>query len=116
MKNTMEIVQFSTCLSISVFWLYYSVIRNKNYENAKIAGIAITYISYVISVLFQNPFEINLYYADCIGSIVSIVAILLHCFEIRKTHLGTTKKNLVICVNTGLLVFNFFFPFYILGG
>jgi hypothetical protein len=57
-----------------------------------------------------------LYYADCVGCLVTIMVILLHYKEIQKTNGGLNKYNLMVWIGSGLLVFNLFFPFYILNG
>ncbi|MEO0570361.1 MAG: hypothetical protein AAF039_01575 [Bacteroidota bacterium] len=101
---------------IYIFWLYYKLVTIKSHKKAIRLGVWITFASYGISILFQDPFHSNLYYADCIGCMATLMAILLHFKEIKRTNGGINSYNLMVWINWGLLIFNLFFPFYILNG
>jgi hypothetical protein len=47
---------------------------------------------------------------------MTIIAITLHFRERSSTNGGLNKFNLMVWIGFGLLVFNAFFPFYILNG
>lgn len=99
-----------------VFWLYREVVKSKIYKKAIKVGALITFLSYGVSLFFQDPFHSNLYYADCVGCVMTIMAIGLHFQEIKKSNGGVNKYNLMVWIGSGLLIFNLFFPFYILNG
>ncbi len=99
-----------------IFWLYYKVLKKKRDKRIIQIGAFVTFLSYGISFFFQDPFHSNLYYADCIGCMATVMAIVLHFKEISGTNGGINRYNLMVWVNCGLLVFNVFFPFYILNG
>ena len=99
-----------------IFWLYYKVVHDKKNKKIIKIGAIVTFLSYGISVFFQDPFHSNLFYADCVGCLTTIMAIVLHFKEIKRTNGGINQFNLMVWINGGLLVFNLFFPFYILNG
>ena len=99
-----------------IFWLYHEVVKNKKHKTIIKIGIFATFLSYSISLFFQDPFHSDLYYADCMSSIVIVMAIILHFKEIKRTKSGMNRYNLMIWINWGILVLNLFFPFYILNG
>lgn len=99
-----------------IFWLYHEVLKNKTNKKTIKIGALVTFLCYAISLFFQDPFHSNLYYADCISCIVTIMGITLHFQEIKRTNGGVNRYNLMVWINSGLLVFNLFFPFYILNG
>ena len=99
-----------------IFWLYHEVIKNKKYKKVITVGALITLAIYIISLFFQDPFHSNLYYADSISCLVTILVILLHFKEVKSTHGGINRYNLMVWIDWGLLVFNLYFPFYILNG
>lgn len=99
-----------------LFWLYYKVVRAKMYRSIIGIGAFVTFLSYGISLFFQDALHSNLYYADCISSLVLLVIILLHFKKLKQSKGGVNRFNLMVWINWGLLVFNVFFPFYILNG
>lgn len=99
-----------------VFWLYYKVVKNKRNKKIIKIGALVTFLSYGLSVFFQDPFHSNMYYADCVSCIMTIIAIMIHLKEIKRTNGGINRYNLMIWISWGLLVYSFYFPFYILNG
>ncbi|MEO9510600.1 MAG: hypothetical protein ABJN84_15800 [Flavobacteriaceae bacterium] len=75
-------------------------------------GILITALGYVLSIFLQDPFHINLYYADMVASIVLLIAIGLYFKEkARETNDYPMKFNLLFWISLGLAIFHLFFPF-----
>ena len=99
-----------------IFWLYHTVVKNKRHKQIIKVGALVTLLSYGISLFFQDPFHSDLYYADTIACLVTIIAIVLHFRELSKTNGGLNKFNLMVWIGFGLLIFNLYFPFYLLNG
>ncbi|MEM1256907.1 MAG: hypothetical protein AAGH81_00150 [Bacteroidota bacterium] len=99
-----------------IFWLYYKMVLNDRDKKMIKIGTLVTFLSYGVSVFFQDPFHSNLFYADCVGCAMTLMSITLHFKQIKGTGRGVNQFNLMVWINGGLLVFNLFFPFYILNG
>ncbi len=98
------------------FWLYHKVVKNQLYRKLIRIIAILTFLSYAVSLFYQNPFHSSLYYADCVGCMAVGTAILLHFNEIRHVNGGINRYNIMVWINWGVLIFNVFFPFYILSG
>ncbi|MEO0505023.1 MAG: hypothetical protein AAF090_02640 [Bacteroidota bacterium] len=94
------------------FWVYYKVcLLQENKRRIKFLAIG-TFSSYFISLFFQDPFHIGLYYADLVGSLSLVVIIILYFMEkTKKTVKYPVMNNLMFWVSLGLLVFYCLFPF-----
>lgn len=99
-----------------LFWLYHEVVKTKIYRLAIVTGAVVTGLAYLISIFFQDPLHSSLYYADCIGCVVVIIAIFLHLKELSKTKGRVNRYNLMVWINSGMLLFHTYFPYYILNG
>ncbi|MEO0570362.1 MAG: hypothetical protein AAF039_01580 [Bacteroidota bacterium] len=72
-------------------------------------------LGYLISLFFQDPFLISLYYATSLASFVLAIVILLHW--ISRSHgfnWEWEKYNLLFWVSFGLFIFHLIFPFLFL--
>jgi len=98
------------------FWLYHEVVKNKTYKKVIKMVALLTFLSYGVSFFLQDPLHSDLYYADCIGCLMTIIAITLHFRERSRANGALNKLNLMVWIGFGLLLFNVFFPFYILNG
>lgn len=99
-----------------IFWLYLKVVRNNTFRMIIKWAIGTTFLSYGISLFFQDPFHSNLYYADCVGCLAQLICIVLHFKELNAFNNSFNRYNLMVWIGSGLVVFNLFFPFYILNG
>jgi len=99
-----------------LFWLYYKVVKARRHKNSIIIAALLTFISYGVSLFFQDPFHSSLYYADCIGSLALVLSTTLHFWELKHSKQGVNRYNLMVWINLGILIFNLFFPIYILNG
>jgi hypothetical protein len=73
--------------------------------------------AYFISVFFQNPFIISLYYATSFASALLGFIILLYLRNRSKEwNWQLEKNNLMFWVSVGLFVFHIFFPVLFLMG
>lgn len=99
-----------------IFWLYVKLVRNPFHKQLINGLIILTFLSYGVSLFFQDPFHSNLFYADVVGCITMILAIALHFRELKKTSGGINRFNIMSWFGAGLLLFNCYFPFYILNG
>ncbi|MGW9687074.1 hypothetical protein [Flagellimonas sp. 2504JD1-5] len=94
------------------YYIYINILKNKKHKvRVKYAAI-LALLGYVISLFFQNPFHIGLYYADLVASIVLLYAIGLYFIEKRKEESHyLLRHNLLFWVSLGLFIFHIFFPF-----
>ncbi len=93
-----------------LFWLYYQLEKHRFYKRGILICGTATFLAYFISLFFQDPFHISLFYADTIGSLATVIIILLHFCRLEKV----TRFNLMVWVNWGLLVFYLYLPFDVL--
>lgn len=93
-----------------VFWLYCQLERLKQHRTIIVICGLITFLAYFISLFFQDPFHTSLFYADTIGSLATILVILLHLKSLNKL----TRFNLMVWINWGMLIFYLYLPFDVL--
>ncbi len=98
------------------FWLYHTLFKTQMHRSVILFGAILTAIAYLISLFFQNPLHSNLYYADCLGCLVIIIAVVLHFRELSRTNRRLSRYNLMVWINWGMLIFHLYFPYYILNG
>lgn len=99
------------------FWVYKKLSVKR--ENKKlIRGLAIiTFSTYFLSLFFQDPFHIGLFYAHSIGSLSLVACIVLYFLEKANSTFKFPKvDNLMFWVSVGLAIFYSLFPFLILTG
>ncbi|WP_420320053.1 hypothetical protein [Flagellimonas sp.] len=94
------------------YYIYFNILKNKKHKvRVKYAAVS-ALIGYVVSLFFQNPFHIGLYYADLVASIVLLYAIGLYFIEKRNENsYYLLRHNLLFWVSLGLFIFHIFFPF-----
>ncbi|MEM9647056.1 MAG: hypothetical protein AAF969_01150, partial [Bacteroidota bacterium] len=104
--NIYSLVSFSF-----FFFIYWRTLKTPKYKMIVKMGAAISLAAYIISVFFQNPFHINLYYADLVASMALLVFIVLYFKEKQKESSPyPMKQNLLFWISLGLAVFHLFFP------
>ncbi|CAN0588863.1 unnamed protein product, partial [Laminaria digitata] len=91
---------------------YWTVLKKVKYKKWIKYGALIGLTGYFISFFFQNPFHINLYYADLVASLILVFFIGLYFKEKKmETNAFSMKHNLLFWTSLGLLIFHIFFPF-----
>lgn len=99
------------------YYVYWKLIENKKYKNWIFKGAIVILISFVISCFFQNPFDIDLFYADSISSWFLIFCIVLYFLDKHmKKEKIVQKYNLVFWVSLSVFVFYTVFPVLFLTG
>lgn len=94
------------------YYVYWLVVKNKNHKRWIVIGAAVTLVSYVVSLFFQDPFYSNLYYADIIASIILLLNIWWYIKEKRQEDSPYPMKyNLMFWTSLGLGVFHIIYPF-----
>lgn len=99
------------------FRVYWGLIDNPKYRKWIMKVATVTILAYLLSLLFQNPLDTNLYYAIAIGSWSLIFCIILYF----RNKMDLNQKiyqpyNLMFWVSLALLSFYIIFPFlYIIG-
>lgn len=94
------------------FYIYWVTLKKPKHRKVVKYGILISFMGYLTSLFFQNPFHINLYYADLIASLALVVFIVLY-FKEKKAESNPypQRQNLLFWISLGLVVFHLFFPF-----
>ena len=99
------------------YWVYYKVLKKNKHKNIIRWGSIVIFLSFLISLIFQDPFHTALFYAITLASWFLVFITLLYFKEKRILGKFTFERyNLMFWVNIGLLIFNFFFPFLYLTG
>ncbi len=99
------------------YYVYWKLIENKKYKNWIFKGSLVVLASFVISCFFQNPLNIDLFYAVSISSWFLVFCIVLYFLDKRlKKEKLVQKHNLVFWVSLALFVFYTIFPVLFLIG
>ncbi|WP_136464836.1 hypothetical protein [Flagellimonas onchidii] len=105
--NIYSIVSFSF-----FYYIYWKILVDKKHKKRVEYAVAVSLVGYVVSLFFQNPFHIGLYWADLLASIVLLYFITLYLMEKKKENsYYKMKHNLLFWVSLGLAIFHIFFPF-----
>jgi len=99
------------------YFVYWQLNSNLKYKKwIKIAAV-IAFLSYFVSVFFQNPFAISLYYATSLSSWILVFCIVLYFLD--KYSNGEKLilvSNLIFWISLGQLIFYTFFPIIFITG
>lgn len=107
---------YSVIAFLFFYHLYWRVLKVRKHKNWVRYGAIISGLSYGVSLFFQDPLHMSLYYADLIASMVLLVNIALYFKEKRKEEVPVyvMKHNLMFWISLGLAVFHAFYPFLFL--
>lgn len=98
----------------TVYWKLNSNVKFKKWIKI---GAFITLSSYVVSAFFQNPLEINLFYATSIGSWILAYCTLLYFYDkVLNGKKIIQPNNLMFWISLGILIFYTIFPILYLTG
>jgi hypothetical protein len=97
------------------FYIYWKVLQEKKHKRWVVYGGLLSLLAYLISLFFQDPLHMNLYYADLIASMVLLFDIGLYVKEKRNEE-GSypIKCNLMFWTTLGLAGFHAIFPYLFL--
>ncbi len=102
---------------IFFYSVYWQLISDKSYKKYVKLISFISIFSFVISCIFQNPFETDLFYSVSIGSWVLVLFIGLYFIDKHKRNKKLVQpNNLVFWLSIALLVFYSIFPILFLVG
>ncbi|GGG51561.1 hypothetical protein GCM10011414_21440 [Croceivirga lutea] len=100
-----------------LYWVYHGVLKSKKHRKLVKVFAIITYVGYAVSLLFQDPFHSDLYYAECLNSILINTLIVIHFRKLKKLNVvQPSKYNLMVWFNAGMFLFHLYYPFYLLNG
>lgn len=99
------------------YLVYWRLITNSKYKKWIVSAAILTLIAYVISAIYQNPIETNLYYAIAVGSWSLIFCIILYFKDKKDNEIALFQPyNLMFWISLALFIFYLIFPIlYIIG-
>lgn len=103
---------YSVITFLFFYYIYWRVLKIAKHKKWVKYGTIIAMLSYVVSLFFQDPLHMNLYYADLLASTILLVLIGLY-FKEKKDEgpLQPMKYNLMFWTSLGLVVFHLIFPY-----
>lgn len=107
---------YSVITFLFFYYIYWRMLKMDKHKNWVKYGAIISMLAYMVSLFFQDPFHMNLYYANLVASMVLLVDIALY-FEEKKgeeVFPYPIKHNLMFWISLGLAVFHAIFPFLFL--
>lgn len=106
---------FYTILDIIRFTIIIWVLKKniKNLQRKKIvSGLLYSlWLFYLINIIFQNPIYEDPIYAFIYGAIITVISIMYYSIDlIKSTQVSKIKKDLLLWINIGFLIFNISYP------
>lgn len=100
-----------------LLWVYYKLLKQRRQQDLIRIFAVILLLAYGVSLFFQDPFHSGLYFADCLASVLILVLIGLHFKQLYNSSGNQPRKrNHMVWFGLGMMLFNFYYPFYILNG
>ncbi|RNC89397.1 MAG: hypothetical protein ED555_07855 [Allomuricauda sp.] len=100
-----------------LLWLYFKLFWKKSHKNLVRSFALLLGLGYAISLVFQDPFHTDLFYADSLACVFMITLILIHFKNLLESNGSQPSRyNLMVWFGLGMLVFHLYFPFYLLNG
>jgi len=99
------------------YFVYWKLQLHKKYKKWIVMGTVFMFLSYLVSLFYQNPFDTNLYYATAIASWVLLLCIALYFLDKhRQKEKLVQPHNLMFWISLSLLLFYFALPILLLIG
>lgn len=97
--------------------LYWKLTSDTNYKKRILIVAFIAFLSHIISLFFQNPFEMSLFYATAISSWALVFCITLYFLNKHNNNEKVVQpNNLMFWISLGLFIFYNVFPIiYLIG-
>ncbi|MBO0329163.1 hypothetical protein [[Muricauda] lutisoli] len=93
------------------YYIYWHVLKVKKHKAWVLYGAFISILAFMVSLFFQNPFHVSLYYADIISSFILLFSIGLYIKEKRFEQSSYSQiHNTMFWTSMGLAVFYTCFP------
>lgn len=107
---------YSVITFLFFYHIYWQMLKVEKHRNWVKYGAIVSMSVYAASLFFQDPFHMNLYYADLVASMVLLANIGLYFKEKKSEGFSVypLKDNLMFWISLGLAVFHIFFPYLFL--
>nr|WP_321411410.1 hypothetical protein [uncultured Allomuricauda sp.] len=108
---------YSVITFMFFYHIFWQVLHRPKHKKWVKIGAGTSLLGYTISLVFQDPFYSNLYYADLMASMVLLFNVWMYYKE-KKLEFSPypNTHNLMFWTCMGLAVFHLFFPFLIIIG
>lgn len=106
--NLLDIVRFSI-----IIWVLKRNINDPKGLRQEIVKVLLysVWVFYFINILFENPLAVYLDYSFIYGAIITVIAIMYYSIDLIKSiRVSEIKKDLLLWINIGFLVFNISYP------
>ncbi len=99
------------------YFLYWKLITNQTFKKRIVIAALIAFLTHLVSLFFQNPFEMNLFYATAFSSWALVFCIVLYFLDkLNNNDKLVQTNNLMFWVSLGLFIFYNVFPIiYLIG-
>lgn len=97
------------------FWVFWKLAPSHRQKKIIIVLALAVLCGFLISLFFQDPFLISLYYATSLASFVLAIIVLWHWIaRLKSFNWEWDKHNLLFWVSLGLFIFHLLFPWLFL--
>ncbi|GGG38048.1 hypothetical protein GCM10011344_43610 [Dokdonia pacifica] len=106
--NILDIVRFSV-----IIWVIKKSINDPTGLRQSIVNKLLysVWLFYFVNILFINPMVYFLDYAFFFGAIITVIAIMYYSIDlIKSSQISKIKKDLLLWINIGFLIFNISYP------
>ena len=104
--TVLDLVRFSI-----IIWILKKSIKNNQRKKIVNGLLYSLWFFYLVNFLFQNPFYEDPIYAFIYGAIITVVSIMYYSIDlIKSTKVSKIKKDLLLWINIGFLIFNISYP------
>ncbi len=106
---------YSVVTALFLYYIYWRVLTIEKHKNWIKYVTATSLLGYMVSLFFQDPFHMNLYYADLLASLLLLFVITIYFREQRLAQAAYPRRyNLMFWISFGLAGFHAVFPFLFL--
>ncbi|MBO0329165.1 MULTISPECIES: hypothetical protein [Flavobacteriaceae] len=99
------------------YWVYFKTLKRTQHKKLVKYGAFLVLVSYLTSLIFQNPLYRGLYYAELVGSWVLLGCIIFYFKEKKNENSSYHQgKNLLFWVSSGSFIFYAITPYIFLLG
>ncbi|MFC4634706.1 hypothetical protein ACFO3O_12355 [Dokdonia ponticola] len=106
--NILDVIRFSV-----IIWIIKRNINDPKKLRQRIVTVLLytVWLFYLINSLFENPIRFFLDYSFIYGAIITVIAIMYYSIDlIKSTQISKIKKDLLLWINIGFLIFNISYP------
>ncbi|MFS4448287.1 hypothetical protein [Maribacter sp. 2307UL18-2] len=96
------------------YCLFWKLLRREKSRSFIKYGAVCYLVAAMINPFFENVFIFPQIFASTLGSIILIISIVLYLKEVRQNIIK--KREILLWICAGLLIFNLFFPMILIAG